>query len=183
VNTGQIASSETGVGSSDLVAAVHPAVDRADEDISGGAGTLGVGPMNTGELVSSETGVGFSDLVAAVHPAVDRADEDISGEVGEANQVRNSCEITDVTEVYRRRDGLSGKEDSEVEKRLKMSLEVSTVTGLSCDGQEGLKEDCLRRIVVEKYEIGGGDCSGSSEFQQEEDNLVRDGGYGSDYEA
>jgi hypothetical protein len=77
----------------------------------------------------------------------------------------------------------SGVEDSEVERKLKLSMEVSTVTGLSCDGQEGLKEDCLRWIVVEKNEIGRGGCSVSSDFQQEEDSLVRDGGNCSDYEA
>jgi hypothetical protein len=157
------------------------------------AGRTGFGPVNTGKVTGrinpvafSETGETSSVLVVAeqndVGPAVDRVDEDTPGGEGEADQVFISCETTAVTEAYRRRF-ISGVEDSEVEKKLNMSMEVSTVTGLSCDGQEGLKKDCLRRIIVEKHEIGRGDCSVSSELQQEEDNLVRDGGNCSDYEA
>jgi hypothetical protein len=74
-------------------------------------------------------------------------------------------------------------EDPSVKKNLTITLEVSTVAGLSCDGQEGKKEECLRRIVVEKHEMGRGEGSVSSEFQQEEDSQSSDWGNCSDYEA
>ena len=48
------------------------------------------------------------------------------------------------------------REDSPVSKILKMAVEVSNYAGLSCDGQEGLKEECLKQIVMEKYGAGGG---------------------------
>ena len=73
--------------------------------------------------------------------------------------------------------------DSIVKRKQKLTMEVSTFAGLSCDGQERLKEDCLRRIVVEKNEIGGGGGSVSSGSQLEEDSIVRDWGNCSDYEA
>jgi hypothetical protein len=74
-------------------------------------------------------------------------------------------------------------EDPSVKKNMTITLEVSTVAGLSCDGQEGKKEECLRRIVVEKHEMGRGEGSDSSEFQQEEDSQSSDWGNCSDYEA
>jgi hypothetical protein len=56
-------------------------------------------------------------------------------------------------------------EDHYVTRKLKLAEEVSNFAGLSCDGQEGLKVDCLKRIVVEKNETGGGGGSGSSTVQ------------------
>jgi hypothetical protein len=62
--------------------------------------------------------------------------------------------------------GQSNDENSLVENTLKMSMEVSNVAGLSCDGQEGRKEECLRRIVVEKVKTGCGEDTVNSDFQQ-----------------
>ena len=64
-----------------------------------------------------------------------------------------------------------------------MAVEVSNFAGLSCDGQERLKVDCLKRIVVERNETGGGGSSGSSAVQQKKDGIVREWGNCSDYEA
>ena len=47
-------------------------------------------------------------------------------------------------------------EDPSITRNLKLVVEVSSICGLSCDGQEGLKVDCLKRIVVAKNETGGG---------------------------
>jgi hypothetical protein len=74
-------------------------------------------------------------------------------------------------------------EDPYVNNTMKLSLEVSSVAGLSCDGQEERKEECLRRIVIEKHEKGKGGGSVSSDFQQEEDSQGSDWGNCSDYEA
>ena len=73
------------------------------------------------------------------------------------------------------------REDTPVSKKLKLAVEVSNYVGLSCDGQEGLKVECLKQIVVEKYVIGGG--SVNSNVQQEEDSNLREWGNCSDHEA
>ena len=73
------------------------------------------------------------------------------------------------------------REESPVSKNLKMAVEVSNITGLSCDGQEGLKVECLKRIVVEKLVTGGGKVN--SNVQQEEDSNLREWGNCSDHEA
>jgi hypothetical protein len=66
----------------------------------------------------------------------------------------------DVTGVGMRIDEM---EDPSVTRNLKLAMEVSNIAGLSCDGQQGLKVDCLKQIVVEKIESGGGGGSGSSD--------------------
>jgi hypothetical protein len=47
-------------------------------------------------------------------------------------------------------------ESSPVIKELPLVKEISGFAGLSCDGQEGLQEECFKRILVEKHEKGGG---------------------------
>jgi hypothetical protein len=59
-------------------------------------------------------------------------------------------------------------EVSPIMKALSLVMEVSRVVGLSCDGQEGLQEDCFKRIIVEKHGKGGG--SFHSTDRQEEDS-------------
>jgi hypothetical protein len=79
--------------------------------------------------------------------------------------------------------GQSNDENSLVENTLKMSMEVSNVAGLSCDGQEGRKEECLRRIVVEKVKTGCGEDTVNSDFQQAANIMGRFWGNDSDDEA
>ncbi|KAE8124991.1 hypothetical protein FH972_019829 [Carpinus fangiana] len=73
-----------------------------------------------------------------------------NGNLKEGDMVETSLQGGD----YGQGLGQSNDENSLVENTLKMSMEVSNVAGLSCDGQEGRKEECLRRIVVEKVEKG-----------------------------
>jgi hypothetical protein len=47
-------------------------------------------------------------------------------------------------------------ESSPVMKELPLVKEVSRCAGLSCDGQEGLQEECFKWILVEKLGKGGG---------------------------
>jgi hypothetical protein len=150
---------------------------------------------------------------AEIISAVDRTEEEGSAGVEASVQVDNSKDPSAGMEVYRRRakGSESGRgvgpeggmeelavevvasdvgsglmtdelEDPSVKKNMTITPEVSTVAGLSCDGQEGKKEECLR-IVVEKHEMGRGEGSDSSEFQQEEDSQSSDWGNCSDYEA
>jgi hypothetical protein len=79
--------------------------------------------------------------------------------------------------------GQSNNENPLVENTLKLSLEVSNVAGLSCDGEEGRKEECLRRIVIEKAETGCGEDTVNSDFQQAGNNMGRFWGNDSDDEA
>jgi hypothetical protein len=77
----------------------------------------------------------------------------------------------------------SNNENPLVENTLKLSLEVSNVAGLSCDGEEGRKEECLRRIVIEKAKTGCGEDTVNSDFQQAGNNMGRFWGNDSDDEA
>jgi hypothetical protein len=86
-------------------------------------------------------------------------------------------------EDYDQGVGQSNNENPLVENTLKMSLEVSNVAGLSCDGEEGRKEECLRRIVVEKVETGCGEGTVNSDFQQADNIMGRFWGNDSDDEA
>jgi hypothetical protein len=70
-----------------------------------------------------------------------------------------------------------------VKTTLMRAMEVSKVTGLSCEGQDGRKEECLRCIVVEKIETGHGEDTGTSDFQQAVNNMGRFWGNDSDDEA
>jgi hypothetical protein len=79
--------------------------------------------------------------------------------------------------------GQSSDENSFVESTLKKSMEVSDFAGLSWDGQEGRKKECLRRIVVDKTEIGRGGDTIISDFQQAVNNMGRFWGNYSDDEA
>ena len=49
--------------------------------------------------------------------------------------------------------GASGK-DSPTAKELKLVFEVSRITGLSCDGQEGKLMDVLGKIIAKKHRKG-----------------------------
>jgi hypothetical protein len=65
--------------------------------------------------------------------------------------------------------------DSPVSEKMKTTMEVGSVVGLTCDGQEGLKVDCFKRIIVENQGRGG---SVDDAILQEEER-----GNCSDYEA
>ena len=71
-------------------------------------------------------------------------------------------------------------ESSPVMQELLLVKEVSRLAGLSCDGQEGLQEECLKRILVEKYGQGGG--SFHTTVQQEEERSSRERENSSDYD-
>ena len=60
-------------------------------------------------------------------------------------------------------------------------MEVSSIIGLTCDGQEGIKLDCLRQIIVEQQGMEGG--SHNSVDQHGEESSVQERGNCSDYEA
>jgi hypothetical protein len=69
---------------------------------------------------------------------------------------------------------------SPTSEKMKTSVEVGNVIGLTCDGQEGMKVDCFKRIIMENQ--GRGD-SFDEVFQQEEESGAQEGGNCSDYEA
>jgi hypothetical protein len=66
-------------------------------------------------------------------------------------------------------------------RNLKRAGEVGNIIGLTCGGQEGLKMDCLKQVVMENYGKGGG--SFGSTVQQEGERLDRERGNCSGYEA
>jgi hypothetical protein len=85
--------------------------------------------------------------------------------------------------VYEQGVGQSSAENTFVECSLEKSLEVSDVAGLSWDGQEGRKEEHLRRIIADKTEIGRDGDNNISYFQQTANSMGRFWGNCSDDEA
>jgi hypothetical protein len=102
-----------------------------------------------------------------------------NGNIEDGDMVETSLQGGD----YGQGVGQSNDENSLVENTLKLSMEVSNVAGLSSDGQEGRKEECLRRIVVEKVETGCGEDTVNSDFQQAANITGRFWGNDSDDEA
>jgi hypothetical protein len=70
-------------------------------------------------------------------------------------------------------------EASPVMKNLRLTKEVGSIFGLSCDGQEGLKMNCLKQIIVDQQGIKGG--SSTSVDEQDVGNSVQERGNCSDY--
>ena len=60
-------------------------------------------------------------------------------------------------------------ESEELETDSAFTMEVSKVVGMSSDGQEKLKEECFKQILIKNQGIGGG--SFLSSYQQEEVSL------------
>jgi hypothetical protein len=85
--------------------------------------------------------------------------------------------------VYEQGVGQSSVENTFVECSLEKSMEVSVVAGLSWDGQEGRKEEYLRRIIADKTEIGRDGDNNTSDFQQAANSMGRFWGNCSDDEA
>jgi hypothetical protein len=77
--------------------------------------------------------------------------------------------------------GNSVKEASPTSKKVKKTVEVGSVVGLTCEGQEGLKVDCFRRIIVENQ--GSEEGNVDDVYQQEEESGAQERGNCSDYEA
>ena len=71
-------------------------------------------------------------------------------------------------------------ESSPVLQELLLVKEVSRLAGLSCDGQEGLQEECFKWILAEKHGQGGG--SFHTTVQQEEECPSRERENSSDYD-
>jgi hypothetical protein len=118
------------------------------------AGRTGFGPVGTGsdmglitpttEMVrEAEVYTAEGDLVLGCTTPDSGLPFGISSEGGlEENPVDNSRGVD--------------KEDSTTTRKLNRAVEVSNCAGLSCDGQEGRKMDCLKRIIVEKSGSRGG---------------------------
>jgi hypothetical protein len=139
------------------------------------AGRTGFGPVGTGNdlglfapTILSKAGAGALVVVDSVQP------EGHSAVVGEAGVISTGEDLP---------LGCADKEESPITKRLNKAVEVSNCAGLSSDGQEGRKVECLKRLIVEKYGSGEEDGSASSNGQQEEESRFGDWGCCSDYEA
>jgi hypothetical protein len=153
------------------------------------AGRTGFGPVCSGQAVESSDLVasqiaGSSDLAVIDAEVVSDRDRYIV-----CAEEACSGGMEKVTETYMQGGtedqgvGQSNAENPFVENTLEKSMEVSDIAGLSWDGQEGRKEECLRRIVVDKSEIGRGGNTNNSDFQQAGHIMGRFWGNCSDDEA
>jgi hypothetical protein len=102
-----------------------------------------------------------------------------NGSCNKGNMEENSLQ----SGTYDQGVGQLNNENPLVENTVKMSMEVSKVAGLSWEGQEGRKEECFRRIVVENFESGRGVDSINFDFQPAAKIMGRFWGNDSDDEA
>jgi hypothetical protein len=70
--------------------------------------------------------------------------------------------------------------DSPLIQKMSHTLEVSSVVGVSCDGQIGLLEGCFKRIIVESFGKRGEGLHSTT--QQEEGDIGRERVSNSAYE-
>jgi hypothetical protein len=72
-------------------------------------------------------------------------------------------------------------EASPIVGRMVLAEEVGGIIGLTCDGQEGLKRECFKQIIIDNF--GRGEDNLGTTDQQEAENNRRERGNCSDYEA
>jgi hypothetical protein len=173
-----VAISEKEVATSERVVSVQnvidPIVDRGDEAIPGGE-------EKVAQVCSLET-----TAVLEVYRRRDAPSQwnlklrhSDSGDFIEGDMAETSIQGG----AYDQGVGQSSVEYTLVESTLEKSMEVSDIAGLSWDGQEGRKEECLRRIVVDITKIGCGGDTDISDFQQAANSMGRFWGNCSDDEA
>jgi hypothetical protein len=68
--------------------------------------------------------------------------------------------------------GNSGPDALPISVNLRLTEEVGSVVGLTCDGQEGMKVACFKRIIAEKHGKEGGSLHVAD--QQEEKSCVQE---------
>jgi hypothetical protein len=166
------------------------------------AGRTGFGPVGTGNdlglfgpSIPAKAGAGASDVVDSVQPEGQSAVGGEAGVISTGEDLPLGCVSPGIGFLDGklpeggREENLRGtsrdadKEESPITKRVNRTVEVSKWAGLSSDGQEGRKVECLKRLIVEKYGAGGGNGSASSNDQKEEESISGDWGNCSDYEA
>jgi hypothetical protein len=167
-------------------------------NISWVAGRTGFGPVDSGKSIglsnsgSVEVPRSNEALVDALGAAANSAgvgallvsevpEVVVSGGGQEDSYVEDSAEDLGLVVVAPNSLGVLELEASPVTKKLRRAGEVGSIVGLSCDGQEGMQMDCLKRIIVEQQGREGG--SPIPVNQQEAESSVWERGNCSDYEA
>jgi hypothetical protein len=109
--------------------------------------------------------------------------EDSVAESGNESRLRGLLGDSSPVVILKRKAGVLIEEraDSPIGGRLDLAEEVGGIIGLTCDGQEGLKRECFKKIIVDN--IGRGEGSLGAIAQQEAEKIRRERGNCSDYEA
>jgi hypothetical protein len=100
--------------------------------------------------------------------------EDLAAESG--NELRSLGSLGELPPVL-----IEERAASPIVERMDLAEEVGGIIGLTCDGQEGLKRECYKQIIVDN--MGRGEDSLGTTAQQEAENIRRERGNCSDYEA
>jgi hypothetical protein len=109
--------------------------------------------------------------------------EDSVAESGNESRLRGSLGDSSPVVILKRKAGvlIEEREASPIGERMDLAEEVGEIIGLTSDGQEGLKRECFRQIILNNN--GRGEGSLGATAQQEAENIRRERGNCSDYEA
>jgi hypothetical protein len=160
-------------------------------ELSWVAGRTGFGPCIAGkdtilsvdssaaDSVVEATLAGSSLICGSVDSEV--PDVVVSGDGQVESYVEDSAEDSGHASLAQIPMGDGEVEASPVSKILRNTVEVGSIIGLTSNGQEGRKLDCLRKIIVEQ--LGTEGCCHNSVDQHGEESSAQERGNCSDYEA
>jgi hypothetical protein len=125
-------------------------------------------------ILCSLLGNGLQDEVVSENGLEESFVEDLAAESG--NELRSLGSLGELPPVL-----IEERAASPIVERMDLAEEVGGIIGLTCDGQEGLKRECYKQIIVDN--MGRGEDSLGTTAQQEAENIRRERGNCSDYEA
>jgi hypothetical protein len=125
-------------------------------------------------ILCSLLGNGLQDEVVSENGLEESFVEDLAAESG--NELRPLGSLGELPTVL-----IEERAASPIVERMDLAEEVGDIIGLTCDGQEGLKRECYKQIIVDN--MGRGEDSLGTTAQQEAENIRRERGNCSDYEA
>jgi hypothetical protein len=125
-------------------------------------------------ILCSLLGNGLQDEVVSENGLEESFVEDLAAESG--NELRPLGSLGELPPVL-----IEERAASPIVERMDLAEEVGDIIGLTCDGQEGLKRECYKQIIVDN--MGRGEDSLGTTAQQEAENIRRERGNCSDYEA
>jgi hypothetical protein len=109
--------------------------------------------------------------------------EDSVVESGNELRLLGSLGESPLVIILKRKAGvlIEEREASPIVGRMDLAEEVGDIIGLTYDGQEGLKRECFKQIILDY--IGRGEDSLGATAQQEVENIRWERGNCSDYDA
>jgi hypothetical protein len=134
-------------------------------------------------ILCALSGNGLQDEIVSENGLEVSFVEDSVVESGNELRLLGSLGESPLVIILKRKAGvlIEEREASPIVGRMDLAEEVGDIIGLTYDGQEGLKRECFKQIILDN--IGRGEDSLGATAQQEVENIRRERGNCSDYEA